>query len=58
MNYECGCMFGPEDSWEACCPVHGMPMTLGTIDSADLAWAHHELSVRGVFTVDDLDNEG
>lgn len=51
-------MFGPEDTWEACCPIHGMPMTLGTVDYRDLEWAHHELSVRGVFSVDDLDNEG
>lgn len=35
-----------------------MPMRLGTIDYQDMEWARRELSLHGVFGVDDLDNEG
>ncbi len=58
MEYECGCLYGPDDAWDACCPVHSMPMKLGTIDYIDLEWAQRELNLHGVFGVDDLDNEG
>lgn len=54
----CGCYYGPEDGFEACCPIHDMPMTLGSLDYCDLEWARRELSIHGVFGVDDLDNEG
>lgn len=59
MLFECGCyLSAEEDGFEACCPIHNMPMKVGTIDYADLVWAQHELSVRGMFSVDDLDDEG
>jgi len=56
LNFECGCYFEPEDSWDACCPIHNMPMKLGTIDYADLDWVYRELSIHGVFGVEDIDD--
>lgn len=58
MEYECGCLYGPDDTWDACCPIHSMPMKLGTIDYTDLEWAYRELNLHGVFGIDDLDDEG
>ena len=58
MQYECECFFNPGDAFDACCPIHNMPRKLGSLDYQDLEWAHHELSIHGVFGVDELDNEG
>jgi hypothetical protein len=33
-------------------------MKLGSLDYQDLDWAYRELSLHGVFGVDELDNEG
>jgi len=33
-----------------------MPMKLGTIDYADLDWVYRELSIHGVFGVEDIDD--
>ena len=48
-------MYGVEDGWEACCPIHGMPMKLGYIGSDDLEWAYAELSKHGKLGVEDDD---
>lgn len=56
--FECGCYLSPEDAFESTCPLHDMPMRLCSLDYEDLAWARRELSIHGVFGVDDLDNEG
>lgn len=55
LEYECGCVFGAEDSWDATCPIHDMPMKIGTIDYPDLEWAYRELSKRGTFGIEDDD---
>ena len=57
--FECGCVFASDMSLEEVyCPTHGMPMRIEFLDYRDLEWLHHELSVHGMFSVDDLDNEG
>ena len=44
MEYECGCSFGVEDSpWEACCPIHQMPMKVNDVTDDDIHWALTEL---------------
>lgn len=53
MQYECGCFYGPEDAWEPCCPIHQMPMKLGTVDDEDLNWAVGELRRFGMLSESD-----
>lgn len=48
MQYECGCYFGPEDPWEACCPIHQMPMKLNEVGDDDINWALSELRRHGM----------
>lgn len=55
MQYECGCFIDPEDDMDATCPIHDMPMQIGTIGYNDLAWAYKELGYRGFFEEDNAD---
>ena len=38
----------PEDPLEPCCPIHQMPIKLGTVDDDDINWAFNELRRHGV----------